>query len=70
MRAKLNNFCKGKRIKASDGRGGKELKVFEEYTPLFDPGRFVANPDNINMTLTSANLSITILTVSQSATQL
>ena len=35
-----------------------------------DLGRFVAIPDNINVTLTSANLPITILTVSQSATQL
>ena len=35
-----------------------------------DTGRFVAIPDNINATLTGANLPITILTVSQSATQL
>ena len=33
MKAKLNNFCKGKGIKAPDG-GGKESKVPEEFTPL------------------------------------
>ena len=36
----------------------------------FDPGRLVAFPDNINVTLTGANLPITVLKVSQSATQL
>ena len=35
-----------------------------------DPGRFVAIPDNINATLTGVNLPITVLIVSQSATQL
>ena len=34
VRAKLNIFCKGNRIKAPSGRGGKESKVPEEYTPL------------------------------------
>ena len=33
-------------------------------------GRPVAFPDNINATLTGANLPITVLTVSQSANQL
>ena len=36
----------------------------------FDPGGLIASLDDINAILTSTNLPITVLTVSQSATQL